>query len=86
MFSEGIEKRHRALMCEMSSDLLENEYTNWFEGAEYESNVDIRQIWHFFIENLDLGKLVLKLQSFWIYLKICTWANLKVIKTNMTAI
>ena len=41
-----------------SSDLLENDYTNQFKSAEYESDMDILE---FFILNLNLGKLFLKL-------------------------
>ena len=38
-----------------SSDLLENVYTSQFEGAKCESDIGIS---YFFIENLNLGKLV----------------------------
>ena len=41
-------------------DLLENVYASQFESAEYESDIGTLR---FFIQNLDLGKLVLKLKS-----------------------
>ena len=66
-----------------SSDLMEMcEYTSQFEGAEYTSDKSIIRL---FIQNLNLGKLFPKLKSYWIYLSICTRANFKVAKTNMTA-
>ena len=64
------------------SDLFENVYTSQFAVGDFESNIDILK---FFLQNLNLGKLVLKLKYSSIYLKICTQANLKIIKTNMTA-
>ena len=67
----------------MLLDLLKNEYTSQFEGVEYESDGGILQ---FLIQNLKFSKLIPKLKSCWIYLNICTQANLKVIKTNITTI
>ena len=42
----------------ISSDLPENDYTNQFKSAEYESDMGILE---FFIQNLNLGKLFKKL-------------------------
>ena len=67
----------------ISSDLLENVCTSQFESAQYEYN---KSILRFFIQNRNLDKLVPELKSSWIYLKVCTQANLKVIKANMKAI
>ena len=53
-----------------------------YESAECKSDISFLR---FFIQTLNLGKLVPKLKSYWIYLNIWTRANLKVTKTNMTA-
>ena len=53
------------------------------ENREYRYDMDIIV---FFIKNLNLGKLILKVEFDWIYLKISTRANLKVLNTNRTSI
>ena len=40
----------------------------------------------FFIQNLNLGKLVLQVKSRWIFLKICPRVKLQVLNTNLTTI
>ena len=66
-----------------TSDIFKNVYTSQFEGTEYESDIGILG---FFIQNLNFCRIVPKLKSYWVYLKVCTGTNLKVIKTNMTAL
>ena len=48
---------------EISSDLLENVHTSQFEGAQNKTDLGILI---FFIQNLNLGKLVAKLNHCWI--------------------
>ena len=48
---------------EISSDLLENVHTSQFEGAQNKTDLGILI---FFIQNLNLGKLVAKLNYCWI--------------------
>ena len=62
---------------------FKNLNSRYLEGAEYKSDTSIIR---YFIQNLNLGKSFPKLKPRWGYLKNCTWANLKVIKTNMTVI
>ena len=58
--------------------LPENLHSRHFEGVEYKSDIDILR---FFIQNLNLGKLVPKIKSRQIYSKNCTLANFKVLNT-----
>ena len=46
------------------SKLKRHQYTSHYEGAEYESDIGVLQ---FFTQNLNLGKLVPKLNSCWTY-------------------
>ena len=58
--------RQFGLKFKTLADLLENLHSRNLEGVEWRSNIDILQ---YFIENLNLDKLVLKLEPCRIYLK-----------------
>ena len=62
---------------------LTSKFAFKMENLEYRYDTDIIA---FFIKNLNLGKLILKVEFDWIYLKISTRANLKVLNTNLTSI
>ena len=62
---------------------LTSKFAFKMENREYRYDMDIIV---FFIKNLNLGKLILKVEFDWIYLKISTRANLKVLNTNLTSI
>ena len=62
---------------------LTSKFAFKMENREYRYDMDIIV---FFIKNLNLGKLILKVEFDWIYLKISTRANLKVLNTNRTSI
>ena len=68
------------VLIKISSDLLRNLHLRWKI-----LNTDMTRT-SFFIKNLNLGKLILKVEFDWIYLKISTRANLKVLNTNLTSI
>ena len=70
------------VLIKISSDLT-SKFAFKMENLEYRYDTDIIA---FFIKNLNLGKLILKVEFDWIYLKISTRANLKVLNTNLTSI
>ena len=64
-------------------DLLENLHTSQIEDAGCEPDGGILR---FFIQKLNLSKLVPKRKYYWNYLNIYARANMKVIRTNMKSI
>ena len=63
----------RQIGPKLAPDLLENMHSRDLKGAECRSNTAILQ---YFIQNLNLDKLVLKLKSRPIYQQICSRVNI----------